>query len=392
MVRLNTQSFKKIVLVLLSSGLILAGLSACREKTEILNPALTNTVALIASEVTPQNQAGLTATLISPKVNQTPNAAKAPSTQATQKNQAKNPQISTSEVISNPASLYTATPDNRLTAKYWGGWPVIPIPSEKAKAIYLKGLQSGNNPRSFSVVGDCQSEPNVFLGVFASDRYRLDQQDEYLKRTIDWYATSFNYKSVSVKDGMSVASVLSPLWSDSTRCYPNELPILCEIRSHKPAIIFINLGTNWKANSSTSYDKYLRQVVEVALALGVVPILSTKADNIEGDNSLNLVTAQVAYDYEVPLWNFWRTANGLPNHGLDPNRDSVYLSTDAWYLRSLTALQALDSVTFVLQGQQPPPLALTQAAPQNLPVMNTSAPVESAPQPEATAAQPEKEE
>jgi len=51
----------------------------------------------------------------------------------------------------------------------WEHWPVIPIVPERARQIYLIGQRLGNDPHAFSVFGDCQSEPKVFMGVYETD-------------------------------------------------------------------------------------------------------------------------------------------------------------------------------------------------------------------------------
>lgn len=243
----------------------------------------------------------------------------------------------------------TATPDPaaptaepRLAPDYWGGWQIVPAVSARARELYIQGVQRGNNPYAFSTIGDCQSEPNVFLGIYETDRYNLGNF-QYLQSTIDHFRGSFSRKSAAVKDGMSVASALAPLWADPQQCEANETPVACELRVHKPVIVFINLGTNWNGSAS-AYEKYLRQVVELVMQAGSVPLLTTKADNIEGDNSLNLATARVAYDYDLPLMNFWLASNDMPNHGLDADRDNVYLTPDGWDRRNFYALVALDAL------------------------------------------------
>ncbi len=57
---------------------------------------------------------------------------------------------------------------------------------------------------------------------------------------------------------------------------------------------------------------YLRKVLDTLLANGVVPILSTKADNREGDHQVNLEMAELAAEYNIPLWNFWPVPGDLP--------------------------------------------------------------------------------
>ncbi|NPV56919.1 MAG: hypothetical protein HPY76_09670, partial [Anaerolineae bacterium] len=225
----------------------------------------------------------------------------------------------------------------------------------RALELYRSGLQAGNDPRLFSVVGDCQSELNVFMGIYATDRYFFAAGDEFLQQTVDFYQPSFTHASAAVRDGLSAPSALSPLWADKSICLPEENPVQCELRLARPSIMFINLGTNWRADAAASaYEDYLRQIVDIVVANGTLPILSTKADNIEGDHSLNLATARVAYDYDIPLWNFWLAAQGLENGGLDPDREDVYLTPLAWDVRTYTALESLDAITRALHAQVDP--------------------------------------
>jgi hypothetical protein len=239
-------------------------------------------------------------------------------------------------------ALYTPSATS-LPADYWGGWPIVPAVTGRVMEIYRQGILMGNDPYAFSAVGDCQSMPNVFLGIYETDRYNLGSFD-YLQSTIDHFRGSFNRKSAAVKDGMSVASVLSPMWNDPEQCEADETPIECELRVHRPSFVFINLGTNWKNGGPTAYEKYLRQVVQIVIDHGAVPILSTKADNIEGDHSLNVATARVAYDLNLPLYNFWLASNDMENHGLDSSREDVYLTPDAWDRRNFYALVTLDTL------------------------------------------------
>ena len=46
--------------------------------------------------------------------------------------------------------------------------------------------------------------------------------------------------------------------------------------------------------------EYLRQVVDLIIANGTLPVLSTKVDNVEGNHGINKVTAQIAHDYDLP--------------------------------------------------------------------------------------------
>jgi hypothetical protein len=231
----------------------------------------------------------------------------------------------------------------RLPPEAWREWPIIPTLSQSAFERYWKGRLAGTYENVFSVVGDCQSEPVVFLGVYDRGGYELGSEYAYLRKTIDFYRGSFNYDSPAVIDGLNVSSALSPDWADKDVCLSDESPVECELRLRRPAIVFVNMGTNWGTTSITRYETYLRQIVDIIIEHGALPVLSTKVDNVEGDHSINLATARVAYDYDLPLWNFWLAAQALPNGGLSPY-DNVHLSIQGWNLHSFSALEVLDAL------------------------------------------------
>jgi hypothetical protein len=253
-----------------------------------------------------------------------------------------------------PTITYTATADIRPLPRNWSSWPIIPAASAKSVKIYQEGLKKGVTAHTFSVVGDCQSSPDVFMGIYGTERNPIGTDHAELLETINVFKDSFNHESAAVRDGLSAPSALDPLWADSSRCEANENPVACELRLANPTIVFVNLGTNWRAGASADkYEGYLRKIVELILANGSVPILTNKADNVEGDHSLNLATAKVAYDYDIPLINFWLAADSLPNHGLDANRSDIYLTPEGWDVRNYVALRTLDSVWRTLQAGTP---------------------------------------
>ena len=104
------------------------------------------------------------------------------------------------------------------------------------------------------------------------------------------------------------------------------------------------MGTNqvWQPEV---FEKELRQIVEQLLRAEVVPILATKADNLEGNYRINTIVARLAYQYNLPLWNFWRAVQPLADHGMDMLRnDKFHISVEAWNVRSFTGLEALNAV------------------------------------------------
>jgi hypothetical protein len=244
-----------------------------------------------------------------------------------------------------PTLTPTATADLRPLPLQWRSWEIIGRVSPHAYELYKEGVENGNDPKIFSVIGDCQSIPEVFLGIYETDRYWLGENYQYLQETIDYYFGSFSRKSYAVKGGMSASTALSPLWADPEVCHNDESPVECELRIHKPSIVFINLGTNWRADASTvPYERYLRLIMDMVVKNNTLPILMTKADNVEGDFSINLITAKVAYDYDMPLLNFWLAAQSLENNGLDETLKNIYLTPDGWDRRNFVALQILDAV------------------------------------------------
>ncbi len=232
--------------------------------------------------------------------------------------------------------------------------PIIPTVSPAMHGIFQRGLALGNNPRAFSKVGDCESSPNWFLGDFdLGPRYYDLGEYNYLSGVIQYFAGSFARTSLAARPGFSTGSMLNPAWSNPDQCKPKETPLACEYRVHKPSLVFIMLGTNDVYHLDV-FESNLRTIIRFSLDRGVVPILSTKADNLEGDGRVNAVVARLAREYNLPLWNFWLAVQPLPNGGLQPdgahitwkpNRfDDPVAMTYGWPVRNLTALQTLNAV------------------------------------------------
>jgi hypothetical protein len=240
----------------------------------------------------------------------------------------------------------TATLDTRLPPEQWQEWPVVPSVTGRAIEIYQAGLALGNNPHAFSKIGDCQNIKDAFMGFFDQpDLYNLDPDYQYLQETIDNFAGYFNTDGQAVKGGFNAAAVLTPLRANPEVCQPGENPLDCELRITKPGIVFVSFEVWWEGRTPETYEKYMRQVIETVINHGAVPILAIKADNVEGDQSINLATARLAYEYNLPLWNFWLAVQRLPNHGMDAvHNDGFHISTEGWNMRSFTGLQALDSI------------------------------------------------
>ena len=245
--------------------------------------------------------------------------------------------------------------------KDWQLRPVVPVKvSDEMKQIYQQGLARGNDPDAFSKVGDCQNVTPYFLAPFDDkSNYDLGPYTS-LQATIDHFAGSFGRVSASVDNGYNVASVLSPLWANHAICKGGETPLACEERLHHPSIVIINMETWWQHRPASEYANYLDQIVQYWLSLDVVPIVSTKADDLEGDGSIDAAIVAIADKYQIPLWNFWLATQQLPDHGLGKDGFHLTFARDfyndparmeaGWPIRNLTALESIDAVYRAVSG------------------------------------------
>lgn len=249
--------------------------------------------------------------------------------------------------------LETGTPEFEMVD--WKKIPVVPERiSQRTMEIYKLGQDLHNNPYSFSIVGDCESSPSWFLGDFdrGESYYSLGNYQE-LNLVINAFQGSFERKNFAVGNGFNTAAVLSPFWADPEFCQPGESPLDCEVRLHHPSFVFILLGTN-DIYKMENFEENTRKILNRLVEQGIVPILATKADDLEGGNAINALIYKLALEYEVPLWNFWKSVQILPNRGLqDDNAHLTWAKNDfgnpkamenAWPWRNLTALQVLDFV------------------------------------------------
>ena len=243
----------------------------------------------------------------------------------------------------------------------WQLWPVIPIVSGTAHELYQRGRARGNNSRAFSKIGDGEISTEWFFAAFdlGQDYYDLGPYQN-LSSVIEHFAGSFGRIGLAAKRGFNTERILDPALSDSTFCESDESPLTCELRLHQPAFAILSLGTNqvWQPEE---FEKGMRQILDILLSKNVVPILSTKGDNLEGDHRINRTIACLAQEYDVPLWNFWLAIQSLPNHGLQSDLehltygitdfDDAHALQSAWTVRNLMALQALDTVWKGVVGQ-----------------------------------------
>lgn len=340
-------SLKHIGKLSLLTLLIVILTTAC----QVLPSTLPQAATTEASPITTVSETPFKFTVIRPRTSSTPTAADLPT------------QTETDPPVSSPSPSPTPTPDIRLDPVKWQEWPVIPTVSGNAISIYQQGLEKGNLADRFSKVGDCQNITTYFLAIFDDPaQYRLGPDYAYLQDAIDHFSGSFSRESTATAGGMNVASVLSTRWTDKERCESLETPLACELRLNQPSIVLISMEETWGSNNQVeNYEKYMRQVLDTIIEFGAVPILATKASNLEGNHQINQVIANLAYEYDIPLWNFWLAVQPLSNHGL--LEDGFHLThganffddpsnlKQAWPVRNLTALQVIDAVWRGLNGE-----------------------------------------
>ncbi len=304
-------------------------------------------VAMTAPRLAPLPVNPPTATLVRAAVVNSPTPTRPPSTSTA-------PPPSPTAL---PTPLSDATP-TPLSPEQWQAWPILPVIGNTVRAIYERGQRLGNDPRAFSKVGDCSGTPNWFLGDFdRGPRFYSLGEHTRLSPVLEFFAGSFERASLAAHPGFNAGSLFDALWANPQHCEKGEGPLACEYRQYQPSVAFIMLGTN-DAYHQETFESSMRQIIEYSVEHGVIPVLSTKADNLEGDNSLNPIMARLAVDYDVPLWNYWRVAQTLPDFGLQedgahltwgPNRfDDPRVMRRGWPNRNLTALQVLEAILLVV--------------------------------------------
>ena len=233
--------------------------------------------------------------------------------------------------------------------------PVLPAQlSDRARLVFQQGLAMGNSPKVFTRIGDCNSAAPAFLTGFHSG-YDLGEFTD-LQPALEYFHDSFRRPSLAAKAGLNTAGLLSTIWTDE-QCTSGETLLECQYRLDHPSFAFISIGTNdsyYVKRDPLEFERNLRIILDKTLALGILPIMATKADNLEGDNSINHTVARLAAEYDLPLWNFWAAVQDLPGGGLLETEHLTTIShlnyvdfarpgalQNGMQMKNLTALQVL---------------------------------------------------
>jgi hypothetical protein len=229
--------------------------------------------------------------------------------------------------------------------------------------IFARGLALGRNPRAFAKVGDSTMVWPPFLATFADPQaYQLGAYID-LQPTIVYFAGSFARDSVAVKIGMHTWTEFDATWARQGVCRSSEGPLACELRVQNPSVAIIRLGAN-DALDAPGFETNMRRVVEYCIANGVIPVLGSKPDRVEGpDNTINKIIYRLAASYNVPLWDYDLIAATVPGKGLQA--DGIHFLADGPHdytaaaafrhadsLEDLSALILLDMIRGELQTRQ----------------------------------------
>ncbi len=253
----------------------------------------------------------------------------------------------------NPAEQINGIPFEEIAV-------IPPEVAEHVREIARRGRELGRNPRAFSKLGDSAVLVESNLTRFDNGPLMLGSYD-FLQPTIDQFSESWMRYGAGARVSLTTIGTFDPMWANPNYCPPSQHLLECEINLHNPAVMLVRLGTN--DGDAELYGKYMSQIIEYCIENGVIPILGTKADRFEGDNSINEATRRLAADYRVPLWDFDRLAETLPNRGLKDDQAHLTVSavndftnpetfTRGYPMSDLSALVALDAIADILNENE----------------------------------------
>ncbi len=225
--------------------------------------------------------------------------------------------------------------------------PVVPWIGPAVREIFLKGQALGNRPDTITRVGDCATETEWFLLPVLDDDFDFNGHDDDLLPVVAFFGGSFARPSVAALTSMNAMRLLDP--ANTPGCRAGETLLACEYRRSKPSIALIMLGTNdIRMSDRFQYEARMRAIVEYSIGQGVIPVLTTipvqPADEFFWMTvaDANHILADLAAEYGVPLWNYARSLDSLPNGGV--GKDGAHITPTGYWLRNLTGLMVLKAI------------------------------------------------
>jgi hypothetical protein len=226
----------------------------------------------------------------------------------------------------------------------------VPALTARQKLLYQQAVRNGKDGSFFTVVGDCNSESTAYLGRLAAGTFQLPKGQEYLQPTIVRFASSFTRNSMATHGSFGTLAMFDTDWVNPAWCAAGEGPLACELRVTNASVVFIALGTGdqyeWQ-----DFETNYRAVLSYTLQSGVLPVLVTKADDLETHSGatsgyINGVIRKLGREYGVPVMDFWQATRTLPGYGLrNEGNDNFHMTPAGSDLRVLMTLQTLEAIT-----------------------------------------------
>lgn len=282
---------------------------------------------------TPTPTVSVTATPLIPVVTTAPIATRAPTQIAT-----------VAGTAGLPAPTATAAPPLVSASG------VLPVITSAHKQIYRNSVTAGKDLKMFAAVGDCNSQPSVYVRRVATGEFNLAAQSASLRETASVFSQSFTRVSLAAGGGFTAAALNDPVWADGALCGTSQTPFECEVWVSRASVVFIQIGTGdqyaWR-----DFERNLRPLIQHALSKSVLPVLLTKADDLESRDGgappqfINDVVRRLAREYGVPLIDLWLATRALPNNGLLDEGDlDFHLSPAGMDLHVRLTLEVLDAI------------------------------------------------
>ncbi|MEI7466696.1 MAG: SH3 domain-containing protein [Chloroflexota bacterium] len=252
----------------------------------------------------------------------------------------------------------------------------IPNISARARQIYANAASYGRDTSIVAVIGDCNSEPNVYFGRAASGGFSVNTYPG-LMGAYQRFSVSFNRGSVATSGSFNAAAAFDPTWADPSKC-GGDGPLACELKTSRASILVVSLGTGdqhrWR-----EFEGEYRRILDYTLSQGVLPLLMTKADELEyrqggaPQDYINNVVRHLGNEYGVPVIDLHAASRDLPNNGLaNEIAPQFHLSEEGMDVRMVMTLATLHGVVY---GTMPSltastPTLMPQAVTTNLPVVS----------------------
>ncbi len=225
----------------------------------------------------------------------------------------------------------------------------IPAVTPFMRRTYSLSRWLGKDQNLFTVVGDCNSESTAYLWRLAAGTFTLPEGYQYLKPTIERFSASFSRYSLATHGSFGAEAMFDSTWTDPSLC-GEDGPLGCELKLSRASIAFIALGTGdqytWQ-----DFETNYRKVIEYTMNADVLPVLVTKADDLETHSqaksgTINGVIRKLGAEYGVPVIDFWAATRNLPGYGLrNEGNDNFHMTPAGSDMRILATLQMLWALT-----------------------------------------------